>query len=122
MIPALPVAVRLATKARVRGSEIVRTWAMIHSALLAARSPPRLSRCLLVLPDEASTGLAPHSAAMAASPWSRSGLAPAVTRSWAAVTADAVAGEQPGCVCGEQGGYLLLQFTGFGVQSQPPAA
>jgi hypothetical protein len=32
----LPVAVRLATKARVRGSEMVRTWAMTHSALLAA--------------------------------------------------------------------------------------
>jgi hypothetical protein len=60
----LPVAVRLATKARVRGSESVRTWAMIHSALLAARSPPRLSRWRLVLPDEASTGLAPHTAVL----------------------------------------------------------
>jgi hypothetical protein len=29
--------VRLATKARVRGPEIVRIWAMVHSALLAAR-------------------------------------------------------------------------------------
>jgi hypothetical protein len=44
----LSAAVRLATKARVRASEIVRTLAMTHSALLAARSPPRLSRCLLV--------------------------------------------------------------------------
>jgi hypothetical protein len=31
----LPVAVRLVMKARVRGSEIVRMWAMTHSALLA---------------------------------------------------------------------------------------
>jgi len=83
----LPVAVRLATKARVRGSEMVRTWAMTHSALLAARSPPRLSLCRLVLPEDASTGLAPHKAARAASPRSWPGLAPAVTRSWAAVTA-----------------------------------
>ena len=30
----LPVAVRLAPKVRVRGSEMVRTWAMTHSALL----------------------------------------------------------------------------------------
>ena len=37
----LPVVVRLATNARVRGSEMVRTWAMTHSALLAARPPPR---------------------------------------------------------------------------------
>ena len=33
----LPVAARLATKARVRRSEMVRTWAMTHNASLAAR-------------------------------------------------------------------------------------
>ena len=31
------------------------------NALLAARSPPPLSRCLTVLPDDAGTGLTPHS-------------------------------------------------------------
>lgn len=34
-------AVRLAANARVRGPQRVRTWAITHSALLAARPPPR---------------------------------------------------------------------------------
>jgi hypothetical protein len=33
---------------------------MMCSALLAARSPPRLSLCLTVFPDDAGTGLTPH--------------------------------------------------------------
>src|SRR5208282_5029142 len=41
--------------------------AMMCSALLAARSPPRLSRCLTVFPDDAGTGLAPHRDAKLAS-------------------------------------------------------
>src|SRR5215470_6319383 len=118
----LPVAVRLATKARVRGSEMVRRWAMTHSALLAARSPPRLSRWRLVLPDEACTGLAPHKAASAASPRSRPGLAPAVIRSWAAVTAPAPWRASRAGACGEQGGDLGFELARFGVQGQPPPA
>ena len=81
-----------------RGSEIMRMWAMVHRALLAARSPPRLSRCLVVLPEDASMGLAPHRAARAASPRSLPGLAPAVTRSWAALMGPArrpLAAQQP---------------------------
>ena len=38
---------------------------------MAWRSPPRLSRCRLVLPDDAGTGLTPHSEAKAASEWRR---------------------------------------------------
>jgi hypothetical protein len=55
------------------------------SAALAWRSPPRLSRCRLVLPDDAGTGLTPQSAAKAASEWSRWGLSPAVISSAAAL-------------------------------------
>src|SRR6266487_89922 len=71
-----------------------RLLAIVHSALLAARSPPWFSRCRMVLPEEASTGLAPHMAAhmaaKAASLWSRSGLSPAVSSSWAAVCTQAL--------------------------------
>jgi 1,2-phenylacetyl-CoA epoxidase PaaB subunit len=42
----LPVAVRLAANARVRGPETVRMWAITDSALLAARPPPRSTRRL----------------------------------------------------------------------------
>src|SRR5271166_6220911 len=58
--------------------------AMMCNALLAARSAPRLSRCLTVFPDDAGTGLTPHSDAKLASDRSLSGLSPAVRRSCAA--------------------------------------
>jgi hypothetical protein len=51
---------------------------------------PRFSRCRMVLPEEAWTGLAPHMAAKAASLWRRSGLSPAVSSSWAAVCTQAL--------------------------------
>ena len=60
--------------------------AMMCSALLAARSPPRLSLCLTVFPDDAGTGLTPHNDAKLASDRNLSGLPPAVRRSWAAPT------------------------------------
>src|SRR6266508_2809435 len=50
-----------------------------HSALLAIRSPPRFSRCRLVLPEEAGSGATPYSLAKAASLDNRSGLSPAAT-------------------------------------------
>ena len=53
-------------------------------AALACRFPPRLSRCRLVLPEDAGIGLAPHRAAKAASECSRSGLSPAAVRKVAA--------------------------------------
>ena len=59
--------------------------AMMCRALLAARSPPRFSRWRIVLPDEAGTGLTPHSAAKLASDRKRSGLSPAVSSNWAAL-------------------------------------
>src|SRR4051794_16737819 len=52
--------------------------------LLAARSPPRLRRWRVVLPDEAGTGLTPHSAAKLASDCRRAALSPAVRSSCAA--------------------------------------
>jgi hypothetical protein len=55
--------------------------AMMCNALLAARSPPRLSRCLTVFPDDAGTGLTPQSDAKLASERNLSGLSPAVRRS-----------------------------------------
>ena len=59
-----------------RGSLLIRTIEIVHRALLAARSPPRLRRCRVVFPDDASNGLTPHNAANAASLRSRSGLSP----------------------------------------------
>ena len=61
-----------------------RPMAIMCKALLAARSPPRLSRCLTVFPDEAGTGLTPHRDAKLASDRNLSGLSPAVRRSCAA--------------------------------------
>src|ERR1700676_4214013 len=58
--------------------------AMICRALLAARSPPLLSRWRVVFPDEAGTGLTPHSAAKLASERKRCTLSPAVRSNCAA--------------------------------------
>jgi hypothetical protein len=57
---------------------------IVHSAELACRSPPRLSRWRICLPEEASTGLAPHSAAKLASVRTRTGLSPVVASKVAA--------------------------------------
>src|ERR1700758_5641893 len=57
---------------------------MMCNALLAARSPPRLSRWRTVFPDDAGTGLTPHNDAKLASDRNLSGLSPAVRRSRAA--------------------------------------
>jgi Virulence-associated protein E len=82
-----------------------RPIAMMCNALLAARSPPRLSRCLTVLPDDAGTGLTPHSDAKLASERNLSGLSPAVRRSWAAPVWP-----------------IELRATGFGASSSTMAA
>src|SRR6266487_4283900 len=82
----LPSAVRRAAQALVRGSWARRVMAMVHSAELACRSPPRLSRRRSCLPEEAPAGLAPHSAAKLASRRTRPGLSPAVASSVAATT------------------------------------
>jgi hypothetical protein len=70
----LPVWILRGAQSRVRGSCIMRTWAIIQRAAFADRSPPRLRRLRVVLPDEASMGQAPQSAAKAASLLSRPGL------------------------------------------------
>jgi hypothetical protein len=44
------------------------TMIILQTALLAIRSPPWLSRCRFVLPDEAGMGEAPHKLAKGASP------------------------------------------------------
>src|ERR1700686_3003806 len=58
--------------------------AMMCSALLAPRSPPLLRRWRVVFPEEAGTGLTPHSAAKLASDCRRSALSPAVPSNWGA--------------------------------------
>ena len=73
----LPVAVRRAARALVRGSLDRRTRAIWCSAQLACRSPPRLSRWRLVFPGPAGIGAAPHRAAKEASVRIRPGLSPA---------------------------------------------
>jgi hypothetical protein len=64
----------------------MRTTTMRQRALLACLSPPRLSRCLVVFPDEASIGLEASSAAQDRSLPSRSGLSPAASSSPLAVS------------------------------------
>jgi hypothetical protein len=68
-------------------------WVAAHAdqsnppkALLARRSPPRLSRWRSVRPEDAGMGAAPHRCAKAASERSRCGSSPAVTSSWPAVS------------------------------------
>ena len=56
------------------------------SALFADLSPPRWSRCRLVLSEDAGIGATPQRWAKAASLRSRSGLSPMVTSSAAAVS------------------------------------
>ena len=46
----------------------MRTRVIVHKALLAERSPPRLSLWRVVLPDDAGWGLVPHRAANDDSP------------------------------------------------------
>ena len=59
---------------------------MRYSAELAWRFPPRFSRCLTVLPEEAGMGATPHRCAQAASDLIRCGLSPAATTTMAAVS------------------------------------
>lgn len=62
-----PAATRRATCCLVFSPALRRPIAMIWRALLASRSLPRFSRCLIVLPDDAVTGLMPQRAAKL--PW-----------------------------------------------------
>ena len=59
----LPSACRLTRYCLVEASVRIRVVAIRHNALLACRLPPRLRRCRTVRPDDAWTGLTPHSAA-----------------------------------------------------------
>ena len=81
-----PSASRLVTYSLVRVSVRIRVVAMRQSALLAWRLPPRLRRCRMVCPDDACTGLEPHSAAKDRSDFIRPGLSPAATSRAAAVS------------------------------------
>ena len=83
---------------------------MRQSALLAMRSPPRLRRCRLVLPDEAGTGDTPHKLANAASERRRSGLSPAATKSAPATSGPTpVRYAQRGCGFHGQAAELTVQ-------------
>lgn len=57
---------------------------MRYRALLAARSPPRERRWRVILPEDAGTEAAPHSAANEASLRSRCGLVPYLRDAFAA--------------------------------------
>ena len=65
--PLLPSAVRLATYSLVRRSRRIRARQIMYSARLASLLPPRLRRCLTILPEEASMGETPHRLAKEAS-------------------------------------------------------
>ena len=72
---ALPSATRRSIRARVV-SQRRRTSATRQGATFASRFPPRLGRCRCCLPDGASTGDTPQSAAKDASECKRWGLSP----------------------------------------------
>jgi hypothetical protein len=119
----LPVAVRLAAKARARGPEMVRTWAMTRSALLAARPAAAV--------EPVPAGLARGCLSRAGAARGGRGRVPAQpVRAGArgdqelggGDRADAVAGQQAGGVCADQRGDPGFQLAGSGVQGQPPAA
>ena len=76
---------RRATYLRVRSSWLMRVNTMRQSAWLAWRLPPGLSRCRVVLPDDAGMGATPQRCANGASLVSRWGLSPAATSKIAAV-------------------------------------
>ena len=82
---------------------------MVCSAQLACRSPPRLSRCRLVFPEETGIGVVPHRAAKPAGLVIRSGLSPAVISSWRGGEGpDAGFGEQLGGQLGDQFGEVMF--------------
>ena len=110
-----PSASRLATYCWVAASWRIRVVAIRHSAWLAWRLPPRFSRCRTVCPDDAWTGLAPHSAANDFSDFIRSGLSPA-----AASSAEAVSGPTP--VAANKAGFAFAQRPLISVSSSSISA
>lgn len=74
-----PSAIFLATYSLVRSSVLSLPMAMMRIAEFACLSPPRLSLCRYVIPDETGTGATPQSMAKDASDLSLSGLSPTVT-------------------------------------------
>src|SRR5664280_2604331 len=81
-----PSAVRRATYSLVGMWHDIRVITMRQSAWLACRSPPRLRRWSVTLPEEASSGATPQSLAQVASLRSREGLSPAAMGRRAAVS------------------------------------
>ena len=74
----------LATYSLVRSSVLSLPMATMWIAEFACLSPPRLSLCRYVIPDETGTGSTPQGMAKDASDLSLSGLSPTVTIGWAA--------------------------------------
>ena len=99
------------------GSVRIRVVAIRHRALLACRLSPRLRRCRTVRPDDAWTGLTPHSAAKDRSDFIRSGLSPAATSSLGgSVGADTVGGQQGRVGLGTETADLDVELCDFGVE------
>jgi hypothetical protein len=94
----------------VAGCEPRRVNTIRHGAWLACRSPPGLSRCRTVLPDDAGIGAAAHRCAQAASLRSRSGvISGGDEQQRRGVGADPVDGDQAGSAGGHQRGDELVQ-------------
>ena len=105
------------------GRDPSRVITIRHSAWLAWRSPPRLSRCRLTLPDEAGIGAAPHRCAHELSLRSRSGWSPAAISSSAAVSEPTPCRrEQARRAGGDQRADQVIQALQLGVQELGAAA
>ena len=97
------------------GRDPSRVITIRHSAWLAWRSPPRLSRFRLTLPEEAGIGATPHRCAHELSLRSRSGWSPAaISSSVGGVRADAVQAEQARRAGSDQRADQLIQAVQLG--------
>jgi hypothetical protein len=89
---------------------------MRYSAELACRSPPRLSRRRLVLPEDASSGLTPHRAAKDAQPVGV--VAGGDEQGRGVVGTDPAASQQGRGVAGDGGGDLVFQVANLASERQ----
>ena len=104
------------------GWDFSRVITIRHSALLASRFPPRLSRCRLVFPEEAGIGDAAQvrPRAFAAQPFR---MVPGGDQQQrGGVGADAVQPEQARRAGGHQGDDELIEALELGVQELDAAA
>ena len=103
---------RLRTYSRVRGSAPIRTTQIMCKAQLASRFPPRFSRCLTTLPEDASQGRhATNSSEGGLIAQTLGIVSRGDEKGGGVVRADSRQGEQPGCGVSHKPGELPLELS-----------